>query len=139
MGQTKTAQVLRRLALDKVDMSDVNRQDLLAFLSGGSGYVPQSGEIIGILKQMGDEMGKSLADATADENAAIAAHGALVAAKQKEINALGAAIEVRLQRIGDLGVGVAEMSKDLADTKQALAEDKKIPGRAQERLRHRRA
>merc|ERR1712151_1438255 len=68
--QTKTAQVLRRLALDKVDMSDVNRQDLLAFLSGGSGYVPQSGEIIGILKQMGDEMAKNLADATAKENAA---------------------------------------------------------------------
>jgi hypothetical protein len=45
-------------------MPDADRQDILAFLSGsqGSGYVPQSGEITGILKELDDEMSKTLAE-----------------------------------------------------------------------------
>ena len=46
------ASLLRNLAIEKADLSDASRQELLAFLSGSQeqGYVPQSGEIIGILK-----------------------------------------------------------------------------------------
>merc|ERR1712012_739317 len=60
------AQVLKRLALGKTDMIDADRQEILAFLSGsqGSEYVPASGEITGILKEMQEKMEKSLADAT---------------------------------------------------------------------------
>merc|ERR1719390_619062 len=55
--QTSAASVLRRLSLS-MDMSSADREILAAFLSQGSSteYVPQSGEIIGILKQMKDEM-----------------------------------------------------------------------------------
>ena len=37
---------------------------MIAFLSGSSseGYAPQSGEIVGILKQMSDEMSKDYTD-----------------------------------------------------------------------------
>eukprot|EP00446_Apocalathium_sp_SHHI-4_P030508 CAMPEP_0177237196 /NCGR_PEP_ID=MMETSP0367-20130122/45858_1 /TAXON_ID=447022 ORGANISM="Scrippsiella hangoei-like, Strain SHHI-4" /NCGR_SAMPLE_ID=MMETSP0367 /ASSEMBLY_ACC=CAM_ASM_000362 /LENGTH=187 /DNA_ID=CAMNT_0018688155 /DNA_START=15 /DNA_END=575 /DNA_ORIENTATION=- len=53
--QTETAQVIRNLANDdKIDMAESDRQDLVAFLSQGTQYAPQSGQITGILKEMGD-------------------------------------------------------------------------------------
>jgi len=126
--QTTSAAVLRRLSTT-MDMSSVDREMLAAFLSQGSsaGYVPQSGEIIGILKQMKDEMEKDLADAKAAEAEAIANFESLVDAKTKEIEAATKAIEEKLGRIADLGVKVAEMKNDLEDTKEGLEEDKKIP------------
>lgn len=53
---------------------------------------------------MNDEMSKDLAAATAAENAAISAFGQLEAAKTKEINALTAALETKMQRTGELAV-----------------------------------
>ena len=54
-------------------MSDMDSQDLVSFLSAKQliGSVPQSGQITGILKQMGDTMSKRLADATAEEESTI--------------------------------------------------------------------
>jgi chromosome segregation ATPase len=123
--QTKSAVVLQQLSIS-MDMSNVDRQMLTAFLTGKAGYAPQSGEIVGILKTMLDEMDASLADAIAAENAAIAAYEELKAAKTKEINALQAAIESKMTRVGELGVKVAEMVNDLEDTKEDLAESKKF-------------
>ena len=48
-------------------MLDIDREDLTAFLSNDASYAPQSGAITGILKQMGDTMSASLADATGTE------------------------------------------------------------------------
>lgn len=126
--QTSAASLLRTIAIEKVDLPDASRQELLAFLSGSSenGYVPQSGEIIGILKQMHDEMSAGLADATAQENEAIQTYEALMAAKKKEVAALSAQIEEEIKRVGDLGVEIAGMANDLEDTKEALAEDTKF-------------
>merc|ERR1719158_1132882 len=61
--QTNSAAVLRRLSLSQ-DMSNVDRDLLSSFLMGGAkqGYAPASGEIVGILKQMGDTMEKDLAE-----------------------------------------------------------------------------
>ena len=44
-------------------MYQIDRDEVLAFLSNeqSSGYAPQSGEIKGILKEMGDTMAKDLA------------------------------------------------------------------------------
>merc|ERR1719350_721226 len=66
--QTRTAATLRKLA-ETVEMSEIDRQDLTAFLSDRqtSGYTPQSGQITGILKEMGDTMRKNLADLVAQE------------------------------------------------------------------------
>merc|ERR1719223_2053192 len=97
--QTNTAVVLRAL-VSKLDMMDADRQDLVAFLSGSTEYAPASGEIVGILKQMGDEMSKDLADAQATEKAAVASYEELMAAKTKEVNALSKMIEEKLTRIG---------------------------------------
>merc|ERR1719284_2199263 len=99
---------------------DASDRDLLAsFLSEGDSYAPKSGEIVGILKQLKDEMEKDLSDATAAEDSAIASFESLVASKKKEIVALTKAIESKSARIGDLGVKIAEMENDLEDTQEA--------------------
>jgi len=126
--QTPAALLVKTWAMERATLPDESREELLAFLSGGqgAGYVPQSGEITGILKQMGDEMSKDLADATAAETTAIQVYEELMAAKKKEVETLQAQIESKMTRVGELGVELAEWANDLEDTKEALAADKKF-------------
>jgi len=123
--QTSSASVLRSLSVS-MDMSSVDREMLASFLSSKSGYAPASGEIVGILKQMDDEMKADLASATEAEEAAIKAFDGLVAAKTKEINALTKSIETKTARVGELAVKTAEFENDLEDTKEDLEESKKF-------------
>ena len=126
--QTTSAVTLRRYTMEKAVLPDETRQELLAFLSGKSSaeYEPQSGQIVGILKQMEEEMDKSLADARQAEEEAIKAYDALMEAKTKEVDALTAQIEKEQTRVGELGVEIASMENDLEDTQQSLEEDKKF-------------
>merc|ERR1719265_618281 len=102
------------------------QQDVLSFLSGSSDYAPASGEIVGILKTMHDEMTADHAEETAAEKAAIKAFDALMAAKTKEVNSLTKALETKMTRVGELAVEIVQMKNDLGDTAEALAEDKKF-------------
>jgi len=123
--QTSTASTLKKL-VGKLDMQDADRQDMMAFLSGSSEYAPASGEIIGILKQMGDEMAadsKAVIDA---EAAAVKAHEGLMAAKKKEVEALTKMIQNKLERIANLAVEIQEMKNDLGDSAEGLIEDQKF-------------
>merc|ERR1712039_464045 len=99
--QTSAAEVLKRLALGQPDMfEDGDKKAVLAFLAGNpfsQGYAPQSGQIVGILKQMADTMAANLAAATADEEKAIAAYKELMDANTKESNALQASIEAKIK------------------------------------------
>merc|ERR1719206_529801 len=107
-------------------MIPADRDLLASFLSEGSSYAPKSGEIVGILKTMHDEMEKDFATATSEEQAAIADFESLMTSKKKEIDALTKAIETKTARVGELGVKVAEAENDLEDTIEGLAEDKKF-------------
>merc|ERR1719316_2281365 len=124
--QTSEAQVLRNLVTDKNNIDDESREELTAFLSNSADYAPASGQITGILKQMTDTMHADLAEATATENSAIKAYGELMAAKEKEVNALTKSIEEKMTRLGKLQVEIVEMKEDLDDTGKALVEDKKF-------------
>merc|ERR1740117_614716 len=123
--QTSSATVVRQLSIN-MDMSNVDRQMLASFLSSKSSYAPASGEIVGILKTMQDEMNQNLADTTAAEESAIGAFEELKAAKTKEIDALSKSIESKMTRIGEIAVKVAEMANELEDTKEDLVESKKF-------------
>jgi hypothetical protein len=90
------------------------------------GYAPASGEIVGILKTMHDEMSADIAEEKAAEEAAIKAYDELMAAKTKEVNALTKAIEEKMTRSGELAVEIVQMKNDLGDTAEALVEDKKF-------------
>merc|ERR1719502_502769 len=84
--QTSMGSVVKQLSIT-MDISSIDREMLTAFLTQGqssdAGYAPQSGQIVGILKQMTDTMEKDLAKATADEQAAVKDFNGLVAAKTK--------------------------------------------------------
>jgi peptidoglycan hydrolase CwlO-like protein len=124
--QTKAASVLKQLSVN-MEMSSMDREMITSFLTQGegqdTGYAPQSGQIVGILKQMTDTMKKGLSDATDEENTAIKDFNGLVAAKTKEINALGRAIESKTARVGELGVQLVTLKEDLDDTTKSLIED----------------
>lgn len=126
--QTKTAAIIRRLAIDAPIDSDMDRQTLMAFLDRRhtSGYAPQSGEIVGILKTIEDEMSQSLADITSDETSAVKSYEELIAAKKKEIATLQAAIEKNNQLVGDLAVEIEMKKGDLSDTEAALRKDQEF-------------
>merc|ERR1719343_1626641 len=126
--QTANAEVLKKIVLSsKGDVIlDDEKESVLAFLSGKQSYAPASGEIVGILKQIGDSMAKSLADATAAEADAVKEFDALVAAKKKEIVALTSSVESKLSKTGELGVTIATLKNDMSDTEASLYEDKKL-------------
>jgi len=127
--QTESAHILQEFAANKRDMlEDDDRTDLLSFLSGSqnSDYAPQSGQILGILKQMADEMSKNLADATAAEEKAVKIFDELMVAKKKEVTALSKDVETKLQRIGSLGMTIMQMKNDLGDTEESLVADKEF-------------
>jgi outer membrane murein-binding lipoprotein Lpp len=73
--QTPWAGILRKVAEQRQE------QELLSFLEGSEQYAPQSGQIVGILKTMHDEMSVELADETEAENNAIKSYDALMASK----------------------------------------------------------
>merc|ERR1719387_2094170 len=125
--QTGTAQLMRKLALDSQDMDQQDRKDLLSFLSGKEDSEgPSTGEIVGILKQMGDTMSKDLAEITATESAAAKASSELMSAKGKEVDVLTGSIEKMMGQIGELGVSVAQMKNDLTETEAGLMEDQQF-------------
>jgi len=125
--QTTGASVVRKLAVD-MDISAADRDQVMSFLSQNSDYAPQSGSIVGILKQMKDTMAADLARITEEEKKSVVDFDGLVAAKEKEIAACQKAIEDKVTRIGNLGVDIETMKADLSDTEQDMLEDKKFLG-----------
>merc|ERR1719265_2499502 len=127
--QTSAAKQLQRLVMDKPDLlTDFDRETVASFLAGGESteYVPKSGEITGILKEMLDTMTKTLSEEEEQEADAIKSYEELMAAKTKEVNALTKSIESKTTRVGELAVEIVQMKQDLSDTNQALMEDKKF-------------
>merc|ERR1719311_1029816 len=90
------------------------------------GYAPASGEIVGILKQLLENMEKELADMTEEENSAQTEFDALVAAKEKEIQAATEAIETKMEKNGEVAVKIVNLKNDLEDAQDALGEDQKF-------------
>merc|ERR1712079_787338 len=125
--QTSTENVatLQQLVIN-MDMSSTDRDMLTSFLSQGTGYAPASGEILGILKQMLDTMVAELNEITITEEKAIKDFEALIAAKEKELNANTGAMETKIERAAEVGLEIVEMKEDLDDTSKALVEDKKF-------------
>jgi len=125
--QTSAASAVKKLVSSgRTDMSDSDREELLSFLSGpfSQGYsAAGSTEIVGLLKQLGDEMATTLADATHAEEKAQHIYNELMGAKTAESNALIKMIEEKIQKSGELAVSIAQMSNDKEDTAEALSED----------------
>merc|ERR1719238_2037457 len=128
--QTSAASLLRQMTMSFNNIRDSDRDLLSAFLAGGQGedvgYAPQSGEIVGILKQMLDTMTAQLKDVTSDEKKDILNFELMLKAKLKLIDTLIKAIEDKLMRLGELMVKLTQVKEDLDDTGKALVDDKKF-------------
>jgi len=82
-----------------------------------------SGEIVGILDQMREDMSQDLTEAEESEASSVAEFDGLVSAKDKSIAAATTAIEDKTGRVGTLAVEIVEAKNDLKDTQAALAAD----------------
>merc|ERR1719235_889564 len=113
--QSDAASALRNLVMNRESLDRYSRRTLTEFLSTSSqaGYAPASGEIVGILKQLLENMEKELGDITKDEDEAIAEFESLVAAKEKEIAAATEAIEMKTEKNGEMAVKIVNLKNDL--------------------------
>jgi len=126
--QSSSAARVRTWILNKQDMLNADRQDVLAFLAGGqaSDYAPSSGEVVGILKRMADEMTADQKGLVEAEQEAVSTYDGLMAAKRKEIAALTEAFESKIERIGNLGVEIAMWKNDFENTQEGLTADRQF-------------
>merc|ERR1719272_1658364 len=122
--------MMHRAVAASADITDDDRQSVLAFLSGTNsevvGYVPKGGEVVGILKNMLEEYEKDLASVEAAEADAVKTHEKLIAAKTKQVQVLGSAIETKIARVGELGISIVSMKNQLSDVEASLIEDQQF-------------
>jgi len=125
--QMPSADRLKKLVASTTTVNSFDRENVLAFLEqrANGDYVPQSGQIVGILKNMEDEMSKSLEESQNDEASASAAFADLKSAKTQEISVASAAVEEKMQQSGQLAVLVAQEKNALEDSEAELAETQK--------------
>jgi chromosome segregation ATPase len=96
---------------------DMEREEVLSFLSSPFGdYQSSSGEIVGIIKAMVDEMDKDLGGAISAEEAAVKAHEELMEAKRQIIAEATANIEKKVVRSGELAVEITEAKNEAGNT-----------------------
>eukprot|EP00403_Amphidinium_massartii_P016401 CAMPEP_0178419102 /NCGR_PEP_ID=MMETSP0689_2-20121128/25435_1 /TAXON_ID=160604 /ORGANISM="Amphidinium massartii, Strain CS-259" /LENGTH=665 /DNA_ID=CAMNT_0020040525 /DNA_START=69 /DNA_END=2066 /DNA_ORIENTATION=+ len=123
--QSDSASFLEGLIVEGSLAKSSNGEALAAFLHEDS-EAPQTNEIIGILKQMGEDMQADLDTMVKEEMDARAALQSLKKAKQKEIAAATAAIETKMGRLSDAKVQQVDLEDDLDDTLDALSKNRKL-------------
>merc|ERR1719355_495397 len=118
---------LKKIAAGFQNLDSFDRESLVSFLEQKTGgdYAPASGQILGIMKQMLEEMQKSSAEADADEAKAAAAFNDLSGSKTKEISVATAAIETKTVRSGELAVSTVQAQNALDDAEDELGDAQK--------------
>jgi len=89
-------------------------------------YVPQSGEIFGILKQMKETFETNLSSSQKEEMANQKAYEELKAAKEEEIKAGQSQIDSKTQELADTDEKNAQAKEDIEDTKKSLSADEQF-------------
>merc|ERR1719379_115565 len=106
-----------------VSVDEYEKAEVMDLLQGKQGeFAAGSGEIVGVLKALKDEMDKDLNGAVGDEETAAKAFEELAAAKKDEIAAASEAIESKTVRSGDLAVSVTTTADDIEDTTAEMKE-----------------
>jgi len=126
---------LKNVISSSTSITDFDKKRVLAFLNEGdsssdssldAAAAPASGEILGILKAMKDDMAKSLSDAESSEEVASTGFADLKAAKDEEIALAASAIESKDKKTGDLAISIASSTEALEDTEEELAANSKM-------------
>jgi hypothetical protein len=107
---------LKKLVQNSPSISQYDRNQVMSFLEEQGDYAPQSGQIVGILKTMKDEMEKSLAAGRAEETDSAKGFEELKGAKSQEVQAASEAIESKTGRSGELAVAKVNSANSLEDS-----------------------
>merc|ERR1719379_271744 len=122
----KSVARLEKIVKAATTVDEYEKSEIMGLLQGKQNpfgdYSAASGEIVGMLKAMKDEMDKDLNGAVSDEEAAAKGFEELAAAKKEEIAAASEAIESKTVRSGDLAVSVTTTADDIEDTTAEMKE-----------------
>merc|ERR1719214_33498 len=99
------------------------RDSITSFLQGTA---PGSGEILGMLKSMKDELSRDIGQLEKDEAAAVAGFTDMKASKQKEIEFADESIESKKERVGVLAVEIVKNKDTVEDSAAEAAAAKKF-------------
>merc|ERR1719364_538090 len=108
-------------------LDEYQREGATAFLQGKES-AQSSGEIMGMLKAMLEEMEGDLSTAKKDEATAVSGFEELSAAKAAEIASATSAIESKTKRSGEVAVEVVQTKDDLEDTLAEVSETEAFLG-----------
>merc|ERR1719379_2484968 len=132
-GQSAKMEKFRRYVEVTKFLSSDERTQVLSFLSGGSddeesdqSQTQGAGEILGILKNMKDEMEKDLKDLQEEETKAHEGFNDLKAAKTEEISINEKSVIEKEKRIGTIALELSEGNHALEDAKEELANAQKF-------------
>merc|ERR1719407_221166 len=126
MGASQKS-VLERMVASTTQLDDYQRESVTDLLQGKES-AQSSGEIMGMLKAMLEEMEGDLATAKTDEATAVSGFEELSAAKAAEISSATAAIEAKTKRSGEVAVEVVQTKDDMEDTEAEAKETQAFIG-----------
>ena len=136
-GMTRKMDKFRRYVEVTKFINNDDRSAVLAFLDQGDSESDASqsrgaGEILGILKNMKDEMEKDLAETQASEKSALEGFNELKAAKDQEISINEKSVITKEKRIGAVALEISEGTHALEDAKEELANAQKFKANMKE-------
>eukprot|EP00933_Yihiella_yeosuensis_P061685 TRINITY_DN64517_c0_g1_i1.p1 TRINITY_DN64517_c0_g1~~TRINITY_DN64517_c0_g1_i1.p1 ORF type:complete len:754 (-),score=235.61 TRINITY_DN64517_c0_g1_i1:63-2324(-) len=123
--QTKTADKLQKITQDTDSLTSEQRDILASFFQSkvGDGYTPASAQILGILKQMKEDMMKDMKDASMQEAEKLKEHQALMDANQKEMQAAMAGISEKMDKMVQIAMDLSNLKRDLQDAEKIIKEN----------------
>jgi hypothetical protein len=116
---------VQRVVKTSASVDDFERNEILSMLQGKNpfgDYGARSGEIVGILKAMKDEMDKDLGGAVRTEEEAAKGFEGMAAAKKAEIQAASEAVEAKTVRSGELAVETTTTADEIEDTTKEMSD-----------------
>jgi hypothetical protein len=128
MGSAGFKQIKRAIRSSQ-STTDAGRESVTAFLQGST---PGSGEILGMLKSMKDELSRDIAALEKDEAAAVAGFTDMKASKEKEVEFADESIESKKERVGVLAVEIVKNKDEVEDSAAEAAAAKKFAATLEE-------
>merc|ERR1719271_1123442 len=130
-------QMRRHKSLVEKIASPRQRKEITAFIQAPSdyfdaeptfkqSYAPQSGAIVGILRQMKETVETNLENSQKEEMQSQTAYEDLKATKEEEIQAGSDQKDTKTQELADTDAANAQAKQDLEDTRNSLAADQKF-------------
>jgi len=117
---------LPRRGATALDQRDAQPSGLSGAAAGAKSYNSRSGQIVGILSEMHDEVTRDLSTAQKEEFQAVVAFQKLRAAKLAEIEAAKKLKAEKEAQLADLLAKSAQAKEEIADLKAALAADQEF-------------